>query len=171
MNLVSNIQISLHQNYKILFLLEKIKFRSKFQSFFPLKLTKVGPILEYLSQADPNGQENVVFWIYLNFSKVESAAISVDVFLRSKKRISVQWCGVPKKTGIVLFQVHDTSWPIQAKPQSFIFWILRWLIHLSFVFLGKDWGPKKVTICFTIFLLWKVRKYFILSPEPLDPFF
>jgi hypothetical protein len=92
--------------------------------------------LKFFPKSPPKVQENKVFWIYLNFSKVESAAMSVDVSLRSKKRISVQWCGVPKKTGIVLFQVHDTSWPIQAKPQSFIFWTLRLLIHLSFVFLG-----------------------------------
>ena len=37
----------------------------------------------------PKVQENKVFWIYLNFSKMESAAMSVDVSLRSKKRISV----------------------------------------------------------------------------------
>ena len=74
---------------KSCFCLKKIIFRSKFQKKNSLKHPKVRPFLEYLSQAVPKVQENKVFWIYLNFSKMESAVMSVDVSLRSEKRISV----------------------------------------------------------------------------------
>jgi hypothetical protein len=53
--------------------------RSKCQTFFSLKCPKVRPLLGNLSQAVPKVEENKVFWIYLNFSKMVSAAMSVDV--------------------------------------------------------------------------------------------
>jgi hypothetical protein len=40
------------------------------------------PLLEFLSQAVPKMQENKVFWINVNFSKMESAVMSIDVSLR-----------------------------------------------------------------------------------------
>ena len=67
---------------KSCFCLKKIIFRSKFQPFFSLKCPKVRPLLEFLSQAVPKVQENKVFWINVNFSKKESALMSVDVSLR-----------------------------------------------------------------------------------------
>ena len=87
--LVLNIHIFLYKNSKILFQHEKLFFKPKMSNFFSLKCPKVRPLLEYLSQAVPKVEENKVFWIYLNFSKMVSAAMSVDVSQRQKKRISV----------------------------------------------------------------------------------
>ena len=75
---------------KSCFCLKKIIFKSKFQKKKSFKHPKVRPFLEYLPQSPPKVQENKVFWIYLNFSKMESAVVSVDVSLRSEKRITVQ---------------------------------------------------------------------------------
>jgi hypothetical protein len=71
-----------YKNSKIPFLHEKTILRSKFQFFFSLECPKVGPLLEFLSQAVPKMQENKVFWINVNFSKMESAVMSIDVSLR-----------------------------------------------------------------------------------------
>ena len=62
-------------------------FRSKSQPFFSNAKS-----LEFLSQSVPKVQENKVFWIYLNFSKMESAVMSVDVSLRLKTKQKMHQC-------------------------------------------------------------------------------
>ena len=74
--------------------MEKKSFLRKNLKHKKAKCPKVRPFLEYFPQSPPKVQENKVFWIYLNFSKMESAVMSVDVSLRSEKHISVQYCHV-----------------------------------------------------------------------------
>ena len=90
LNLVLNIHICLYKNSKILFLLEKNNFQVKISTFFLSQTPKSKAIFEIFVPSCPKSARNKVYQINLNFSKIQSAAMSVDVSLRSKKRITVQ---------------------------------------------------------------------------------
>ena len=91
LNLVLNIHICLYKNSKIMFLLEKINFQVKISTFFFSQTPKSKAIFGIFVPSCPKSARNKVYQINLNFSKIQSAAMSVDVSLRSKKRITVQW--------------------------------------------------------------------------------
>ena len=91
LNLVLNIHICLYKNSKILFLLEKNNFQVKISTFFFSQTPKSKAIFGIFVPSCPKSARNKVYQINLNFSKIQSAAMSVDVSLRSKKRITVQW--------------------------------------------------------------------------------
>ena len=91
LNLVLNIHICLYKNSKILFLLEKNNFQVKISTFFFSQTPKSKAIFGIFVPSCPKSARNKVYQIYLNFSKIQSAAMSVDVSLRSKKRITVQY--------------------------------------------------------------------------------
>ena len=88
-NLVLNIHICLYKNYKNLFLLEKNNFQVKISTFFFSQTPKSKAIFGIFVPSCPKSARNKVYQINLNFSKIQSAAMSVDVSLRSKKRITV----------------------------------------------------------------------------------
>ena len=88
-NLVLNIHICLYKNSKILFLLEKNNFQVKTSTFFFSQMPKSKVIFGIFVPSCPESARNKVYQINLNFSKIQSAAMSVDVSVRSKKRISV----------------------------------------------------------------------------------
>ena len=90
LNLVLNIHICLYKNSKILFLLEKNNFQVKISTFFFSQTPKSKAIFGIFVPSCPKSARNKVYQINLNFSKIQSAAMSVDVSLRSKKRITVQ---------------------------------------------------------------------------------
>ena len=92
LNLVLNIHICLYKNSKILFLLEKNNFQVKISTFFFSQTPKSKAIFGIFVPSCPKSARNKVYQINLNFSKIQSAAMSVDVSLRSKKRITV-YCG------------------------------------------------------------------------------
>ena len=94
LNLVLNIHICLYKNSKILFLLEKNNFQVKISTFFFSQTPKSKAIFGIFVPSCPKSARNKVYQINLNFSKIQSAAMSVDVSLRSKKRISVHYAGV-----------------------------------------------------------------------------
>ena len=89
LNLVLNIHICLYKNSKILFLLEKNNFQVKISTFFFSQTPKSKAIFGIFVPSCPKSARNKVYQINLNFSKIQSAAMSVDVSLRSKKRITV----------------------------------------------------------------------------------
>ena len=89
LNLVLNIHICLYKNSKILFLLEKNNFYVKISTFFFSQTPKSKAIFGIFVPSCPKSARNKVYQINLNFSKIQSAAMSVDVSLRSKKRITV----------------------------------------------------------------------------------
>ena len=93
LNLVLNIHICLYKNSKILFLLEKNNFYVKISTFFFSQTPKSKAIFGIFVPSCPKSARNKVYQIYLNFSKIQSAAMSVDVSLRSKKCITVQQAG------------------------------------------------------------------------------
>ena len=90
LNLVLNIHICLYKNSKILFLLEKNNFQVKISTFFFSQMPKSKAIFGIFVPSCPKSARNKVYQINLNFSKIQSAAMSVDVSVRSKKRISVE---------------------------------------------------------------------------------
>ena len=90
LNLVLNIHICLYKNSKILFLLEKNNFQVKISTFFFSQTPKSKAIFGIFVPSCPKSARNKVYQINLNFSKIQSAAMSVDVSLISKKRITVQ---------------------------------------------------------------------------------
>ena len=90
LNLVLNIHICFYKNSKILFLLEKNNFQVKISTFFFSQTPKSKAIFGIFVPSCPKSARNKVYQINLNFSKIQSAAMSVDVSLRSKKRITVQ---------------------------------------------------------------------------------
>ena len=90
LNLVLNIHICLYKNSKILFLLEKNNFQVKISTFFFSQTPKSKAIFGIFVPSCPKSARNKVYQINLNFSKIQSAAMSVDVSLSSKKRITVQ---------------------------------------------------------------------------------
>ena len=92
LNLVLNIHICLYKNSKILFLLEKNNFQVKISTFFFSQTPKSKAIFGIFVPSCPKSARNKVYQINLNFSKIQSAAMSVDVSLRSKKRITVHYC-------------------------------------------------------------------------------
>ena len=92
LNLVLNIHICLYKNSKILFLLEKNNFQVKISTFFFSQTPKSKAIFGIFVPSCPKSARNKVYQINLNFSKIQSAAMSVDVSLRSKKRITVHLC-------------------------------------------------------------------------------
>ena len=89
LNLVLNIHICLYKNSKILFLLEKNNFQVKISTFFFSQTPKSKAIFGIFVPSCPKSARNKVYQINLNFSKIQSAAMSVDVSLRSEKRITV----------------------------------------------------------------------------------
>ena len=91
LNLVLNIHICLYKNSKILFLLEKNNFQVKISTFFFSQTPKSKAIFGIFVPSCPKSARNKVYQINLNFSKIQSAAMSVDVSLRSKKRITVNY--------------------------------------------------------------------------------
>ena len=82
LNLVLNIHICLYKNSKILFLLEK-KFYVKISTFFLSQTPKSKAIFGIFVPSCPKSARNKVYQINLNFSKIQSAAMSVDVSLSS----------------------------------------------------------------------------------------
>ena len=84
--LVLNLYIKIS---KSCFCVKREFFRSKFQPYSFFKCPKVRPLLEFLSQSFPIVKGHKVFWINMNFSKMESVVMSVDVSLRQKKNASV----------------------------------------------------------------------------------
>ena len=94
LNLVLNIHICLYKNSKILFLLEKNNFQVKISTFFFSQMPKSKAIFGIFVPSCPKSARNKVYQINLNFSKIQSAAMSVDVSVRSKKRISVQYIAI-----------------------------------------------------------------------------
>ena len=58
------------------FCMKKKEFVGQNFNLFFLKCQKVRPIFEFVSQSVPKVQKNKVFWINVNFSKIESAVIS-----------------------------------------------------------------------------------------------
>ena len=91
LNQVLNIHIYLYKNSKNLFLLEKNNFQVKFSTFFFSQTPKSKAIFGIFVPSCPKSTRNKVYQIKLNFSKIQSAAMSVDVSLRSKKRITVDY--------------------------------------------------------------------------------
>ena len=96
LNLVLDIHICLYKNSNILFLLEKNNFQVKISTFFFSQTPKSKAIFGIFVPSCPKSARNKVYQINLNFSKIQSAAMSVDVSLRSKKRITVQWYDITK---------------------------------------------------------------------------
>ena len=106
LNLALDIHICLHKNSKILFLLEKNNFQVKISTFFFSQTPKSKAIFGIFVPSCPKSARNKVYQINLNFSKIQSAAMSVDVSLRSKKRITVH---CKQKTLISLLVVNHYS--------------------------------------------------------------
>ena len=115
LNLVLNIHICLYKNSKILFLLEKNNFQVKISTFFFSQTPKSKAIFGIFVPSCPKSARNKVYQINLNFSKIQSAAMSVDVSLRSKKRITVNWVG----TGhIPRWAIANPAYPSPTSLQS-----------------------------------------------------
>ena len=109
LNLVLNIHICLYKNSKILFQLEKNNFYVKISTFFFSQTPKSKAIFGIFVPSCPKSARNKVYQINLNFSKIQSAAMSVDVSLRSKKRITVQRLDFSKKSQKQFFDLTFTD--------------------------------------------------------------
>ena len=119
LNLVLNIHICLYKNSKILFLLEKNNFQVKISTFFFSQTPKSKAIFGIFVPSCPKSARNKVYQINLNFSKIQSAAMSVDVSLRSKKRITVKCDGPPIMFFHNFLQTYNVSQSTTDKEVQF----------------------------------------------------
>ena len=90
----------------------------------------------------PKVQENKVFWIYLNFSKMESAAMSVDISLRSEKRISVNCMTAWQLPDRLFDGYRTTAWRLPGNCRKsawllIIVWCLACFLH------KKSWNTSQ----------------------------
>ena len=125
LNLVLNIHICLYKNSKILFLLEKNNFQVKISTFFFSQTPKSKAIFGIFVPSCPKSARNKVYQINLNFSKIQSAAMSVDVSLRSKKRITVEQRDYMNLGGwVILIQFMTSDWSYFEFSHQFILMVI-----------------------------------------------